>query len=112
MIVCVSLGATSDRKFVPSKLVNDWEDEEGITHKQGATLVSVLGQPARELKGPRMCRVSEVCSLGDEFGRNMISAISPKVIIQQWAVCGLPNDNLSVENGIIIATARPDFGVK
>ncbi|CAL1155380.1 unnamed protein product [Cladocopium goreaui] len=28
------------------------------------------------------------------------------VIIQQWAVCGLPNDNLSVENGIIIATAR------
>ena len=49
------------------------EDEEGITHKQGATLVSVLGQP---------------------------------VIIQQWAVCGLPNDNLSVENGIIIATAR------
>lgn len=31
-----------------------------------------------------------------------------KVVIQQWAVCGLPNDNLSVENGIIIATARPD----
>ena len=29
-----------------------------------------------------------------------------KVIIQQWAVCGLPNDNLSVGNGIIIATAR------
>jgi len=23
-------------------------------------------------------------------------------------VCGLPNDNLSVENGIIIATARRD----
>ncbi|CAL1134578.1 unnamed protein product [Cladocopium goreaui] len=55
------------------KLWLSTEDNEGITHKQGATLVSVLGQP---------------------------------VIIQQWAVCGLPNDNLSVENGIIIATAR------
>jgi dynein heavy chain len=49
------------------------QDEQGITHKEGATLVSVLGQP---------------------------------VLIQEWAVSGLPNDNLSVENGIIIATAR------
>ena len=31
-----------------------------------------------------------------------------EVVIQQWAVCGLPNDNLSVENGIVIATARHD----
>lgn len=37
-----------------------------------------------------------------------VSHASSKVIIQQWAVCGLPNDNLSVENGIIIATARQD----
>jgi dynein heavy chain len=28
------------------------------------------------------------------------------VRIQQWSVCGLPNDNLSVENGIIIDKAR------
>jgi len=49
------------------------EDECGITHKEGANLVNVLGQP---------------------------------VVIQEWAVSGLPNDNLSVENGIIIANAR------
>eukprot|EP00927_Polykrikos_kofoidii_P001659 TRINITY_DN10635_c0_g2_i1.p1 TRINITY_DN10635_c0_g2~~TRINITY_DN10635_c0_g2_i1.p1 ORF type:complete len:1545 (-),score=361.06 TRINITY_DN10635_c0_g2_i1:69-4703(-) len=49
------------------------EDSEQIVHKEGANLVSVLGQP---------------------------------VVIQQWSVAGLPNDNLSVENGIIIATAR------
>jgi dynein heavy chain len=49
------------------------EDESGITHKDGANLVNVLGQP---------------------------------VLIQEWAVSGLPNDNLSVENGIIIANAR------
>lgn len=48
-------------------------DELKITHKEGASLVSVLGEP---------------------------------VVIQQWSVAGLPNDNLSVENGIIIATAR------
>ena len=30
------------------KLWLSTEDNEGITHKQGATLVSVLGQPARE----------------------------------------------------------------
>lgn len=30
------------------KLWLSTEDNEGITHKQGATLVSVLGQPARD----------------------------------------------------------------
>ena len=30
------------------KLWLSTEDQEGITHKQGATLVSVLGQPARD----------------------------------------------------------------
>jgi len=49
------------------------EDDEKITHKEGANLINVLGDP---------------------------------VIIQQWSVYGLPNDNLSVENGIVIATAR------
>jgi len=49
------------------------EDELKITHKAGASLINVLGEP---------------------------------VTIQQWSVYGLPNDNLSVENGIITANAR------
>eukprot|EP00746_Dinoflagellata_sp_MGD_P065558 gnl/MRDRNA2_/MRDRNA2_27306_c0_seq1.p1 gnl/MRDRNA2_/MRDRNA2_27306_c0~~gnl/MRDRNA2_/MRDRNA2_27306_c0_seq1.p1 ORF type:complete len:1713 (+),score=337.76 gnl/MRDRNA2_/MRDRNA2_27306_c0_seq1:612-5141(+) len=32
--------------------------------------------------------------------------LGSQVKIQQWAICGLPDDNLSVENGIIIDTAR------
>ena len=39
-------------------------------------------------------------------GNGRLSCSANQVVIQQWAVCGLPNDNLSVENGIIIATAR------
>jgi len=55
------------------QLWRDNEDSNGITHKEGASLINVLGQP---------------------------------VLIQQWSVYGLPNDNLSVENGIVIATSR------
>jgi len=36
----------------------------------------------------------------------LVNVLGKPVVIQQWSVCGLPNDNLSVENGIIIATAR------
>jgi len=39
-------------------------------------------------------------------GANLINVLGEPVLIQQWAVYGLPNDNLSVENGIITATAR------
>ena len=38
-----------------------------------------------------------------------LSCSADQVVTQQWAVCGLPNDNLSVGNGIIIATARLDW---
>eukprot|EP00928_Gymnodinium_smaydae_P008329 TRINITY_DN13035_c1_g3_i1.p1 TRINITY_DN13035_c1_g3~~TRINITY_DN13035_c1_g3_i1.p1 ORF type:complete len:2552 (-),score=764.33 TRINITY_DN13035_c1_g3_i1:28-7683(-) len=64
---------TGDYRAEFEKLWIETMDAEGITHKEGASLVSVLGQP---------------------------------VLIQQWSVAGLPNDNLSVENGIIIDTAR------
>eukprot|EP00930_Biecheleria_cincta_P008311 TRINITY_DN10972_c0_g5_i1.p1 TRINITY_DN10972_c0_g5~~TRINITY_DN10972_c0_g5_i1.p1 ORF type:complete len:3933 (-),score=932.09 TRINITY_DN10972_c0_g5_i1:47-11569(-) len=64
---------TGEYRIGFEKLWVENEDTEKITHKNGVSLVSVLGQP---------------------------------VVIQQWSVCGLPNDNLSVENGIICATAR------
>merc|ERR1719453_573637 len=37
---------------------------------------------------------------------SLISVLGEPVTIQQWSVCGLPNDNLSIENGIILDTAR------
>eukprot|EP00403_Amphidinium_massartii_P005819 CAMPEP_0178381688 /NCGR_PEP_ID=MMETSP0689_2-20121128/6115_1 /TAXON_ID=160604 /ORGANISM="Amphidinium massartii, Strain CS-259" /LENGTH=1395 /DNA_ID=CAMNT_0020001885 /DNA_START=8 /DNA_END=4194 /DNA_ORIENTATION=- len=37
---------------------------------------------------------------------NLLTVLGQPVTIQQWSVNGLPHDNLSVENGIIIATAR------
>jgi dynein heavy chain len=37
---------------------------------------------------------------------SLINVLGEPVVIQQWAVSGLPNDNLSVENGIILETAR------
>merc|ERR1719453_15987 len=37
---------------------------------------------------------------------NLVNVLGEPVQIQQWSVCGLPNDNLSVENGIILDTAR------
>ncbi|CAE8610871.1 unnamed protein product [Polarella glacialis] len=37
---------------------------------------------------------------------SLINVLGQPVLIQQWAVCGLPNDSLSVENGIMIATCR------
>jgi len=36
----------------------------------------------------------------------LVGILGSPVEIQQWAICGLPNDNLSVENGIVIATSR------
>eukprot|EP00929_Paragymnodinium_shiwhaense_P087552 TRINITY_DN476_c0_g8_i1.p1 TRINITY_DN476_c0_g8~~TRINITY_DN476_c0_g8_i1.p1 ORF type:complete len:2571 (-),score=771.76 TRINITY_DN476_c0_g8_i1:261-7973(-) len=37
---------------------------------------------------------------------NMRTVLGEPVKIQQWVVCSLPNDNLSVENGIIIDRSR------
>jgi len=37
---------------------------------------------------------------------DLIHILGEPVTIQQWSVCGLPNDNLSVENGIIIDSSR------
>jgi len=39
-------------------------------------------------------------------GANLVNVLGKPVQIQQWVVCSLPNDNLSVENGIIMDTAR------
>jgi len=36
----------------------------------------------------------------------MVDVLGQPVMIQQWTVCGLPADNLSTENGIILDTAR------
>jgi dynein heavy chain len=36
----------------------------------------------------------------------LVNVLGDPVQVQQWAVSGLPNDNLSVENGIILETAR------
>jgi len=37
---------------------------------------------------------------------NLVSVLGQPVTIQEWTVNGLPNDGLSVENGIILANAR------
>merc|ERR1719160_1698379 len=37
---------------------------------------------------------------------NLVQILGEPVTIQQWSVCGLPNDNLSIENGIVIDVAR------
>merc|ERR1719486_1747457 len=37
---------------------------------------------------------------------NLVKVLGEPVTIQQWSVCGLPNDNLSIENGIILDVAR------
>eukprot|EP00930_Biecheleria_cincta_P014239 TRINITY_DN1233_c0_g1_i1.p1 TRINITY_DN1233_c0_g1~~TRINITY_DN1233_c0_g1_i1.p1 ORF type:complete len:4262 (-),score=887.85 TRINITY_DN1233_c0_g1_i1:333-13118(-) len=39
-------------------------------------------------------------------GCNMYSVLGDPVKIQQWVVCALPNDTLSIENGIIIDRSR------
>jgi dynein heavy chain len=39
-------------------------------------------------------------------GTSMKSCIGEPIKMQQWVVCGLPNDNLSLENGIIIDRSR------
>jgi dynein heavy chain len=39
-------------------------------------------------------------------GANLVNVLGQPVTVQQWSVCGLPNDNLSVENGIILDTGR------
>merc|ERR1719393_1121954 len=45
-------------------------------------------------------------TIGFSEGANVVNVLGDPVAIQQWSVCGLPNDNLSVENGIILDTAR------
>eukprot|EP00929_Paragymnodinium_shiwhaense_P087545 TRINITY_DN476_c0_g3_i1.p1 TRINITY_DN476_c0_g3~~TRINITY_DN476_c0_g3_i1.p1 ORF type:complete len:2301 (-),score=755.59 TRINITY_DN476_c0_g3_i1:246-6980(-) len=72
-MVSYSGAFTGEHREHFEKLWTETEDANGLSHAEGANLISVLGQP---------------------------------VVIQQWSVCGLPNDKISVENGIIIATAR------
>lgn len=36
----------------------------------------------------------------------MRSVLGDDVIIRSWTVAGLPNDNLSIENGIIMFKSR------
>ena len=43
-------------------------------------------------------KVTENCSMRDVLGND--------VKIRQWAVAGLPSDNLSIENGIIMFGSR------
>jgi len=45
-------------------------------------------------------------SLEHEEGVGMASVLGDPVKIQQWVICSLPNDNLSIENGIIIDRSR------
>ena len=37
---------------------------------------------------------------------NLISTMSDPVKIRSWQICGLPKDNLSVENGVIVQFSR------
>jgi len=52
----------------------------------------------RETEDSEQLNHSEACTL--------VSVLGQPVLIQQWTVNGLPNDNLSIENGIIIETSR------
>jgi len=44
--------------------------------------------------------------IGHNEGCNMSTVLGEPVKIQQWVVCSLPNDALSIENGIIIDRSR------
>lgn len=46
------------------------------------------------------------CKIPHTKGCNIISTLADPVKVRQWQISGLPTDNLSVQNGIIMARAR------
>lgn len=39
-------------------------------------------------------------------GASLIDTLSDPVKVRSWQICGLPKDNLSVENGVIVQYSR------
>ncbi|KAF4751899.1 Dynein heavy chain 1, axonemal, partial [Perkinsus olseni] len=74
-----------------------------------ASGVSYLGPFTNEYR--LVCEAAwrgEMSSRGVEYTENcsLRSALGEPVKIEQWVVCGLPNDSLSIGNGIILDKAR------
>jgi dynein heavy chain len=96
-----------------------WSENASNLHKSlgnvvgdvllGSACIAYLGYFSTEFRNEILHNWNKLCvtrrlPCTEKF--SLVTILGNAMEIRQWAICGLPSDNFSVENGIIVANSR------